>query len=271
MQNLFMTNSIVKKKLIISSIVWLLAGLSAILGLLPAAHVLGAALLIVFLFCHDAAKATYFRVLTWVAVFAVGIFMALYRPEGFSYFNSISVEQLHEQGKPYRQFVNLGKFFGAVIIFIWVIFGNFKRDIALAATRINLLIAIGSALSILLLAAILLNLSITPKFSHITIVFLAVNLIVTCFSEEAFYRLVVQNPSEKAFSRIWASRIFGVVVASAFFTLTHLSDQLDILAVMIIAGTFYAITYALTRSVSASILTHFSVNALHFMFLPYPI
>lgn len=261
----------INKRLTVALAVWLLAGISCLLGLLPLVHVLAAALLIAFLFCHAHAKATYLRILLWLGVFVVGVFVALYRPEGFSYFNSISVDQLHEQGKPYQQFVNLGKFFGAAIIFIWVMLGSVKEDIALALTRKNVLIAAGSALIVLLLAMLLLNLSFIPKFSQFTIIFLVINLIVTCFSEETFYRLVVQHPSEKAFSGIMASRVFGVLVASAFFTLTHLSDQWHVLAVMFIAGIFYAITYALTRSLTSTIFAHFSVNALHFMFLPYPL
>lgn len=268
MQNIHTT---INKKLTVALAVWLLAGISYLSGLLPLVHVLAAALLIVFLFCHASSKATYLRVLSWCAVFVIGVFMALYRPEGFSYFNSISVDQLHEQGKPYQQFVNLGKFFGAAIIFIWVMLGSIKADFALALTRKNLLIAASSALGILLLAILLLDLGFIPKFSQYTIIFLVINLVITCFSEEAFYRLVVQRPSEQLFSSTMTSRAFGVLVASAFFTLTHLSDQPSLVAVMFIAGTFYAITYALTRSLASAIFAHFSVNALHFIFLPYPL
>src|SRR5687768_2471165 len=178
-----LSNSIIRKKLAAACTVWLLAGISALLGLLPVVHVLATALLIVFLLCHIIAKVAYLRVLSWIAVFVVGVFMALYRPEGFSYFNSISVDQLYDQGKPYQQFVNLGKFFGAAIIFIWIMLGSIKEDIVLALTRRNLVIAAGSALGVLLLAMLLLNLGFITKFTKFTIIFLAINLVVTCFSE----------------------------------------------------------------------------------------
>lgn len=264
-------DSTLKTKLTAATGVSLIAGVCAILGLLPVVHVVAAALLVALLFGHDKANARYLKVLAWVAVFLVGMFMALYRPEGFSYFNSISVEQLHDNGKPYQQFVNLGKFFGALIIFSWLMMGRISADLLRALTRRNLAIAFTSALGVLALATLILSLPVIPKFSEITIVFMVINLLVTCFSEETFYRLIVQQPSERAFAAVRVQRVFGVVVAAAFFTLTHLSGDLKILAVMAVAGTFYAIVYALTRSVSASILTHFLVNAVHFIFLPYPI
>jgi membrane protease YdiL (CAAX protease family) len=264
-------SSSINKRLSATFSLWLLAGISAIASLLPSIHVPAAALLIALLLLHDTTKANYLRTIAWVGVFVVGVFMALYRPDGFSYFNSISADQLHEQGKPYQQFVNLGKFFGAAIIFTWIMLGSVREDIALSLTRRNLLIAAGSAFSILWAAIILLGLNFTPKFSQLTLVFLLVNLVVTCFSEETFYRLVVQRPSEKMFSKPIVSHIFGIVVASAFFTLTHLSDQLYVSAVMMIAGIFYAVTYSLTRSLGSAIIAHFSVNAVHFILLPYPI
>jgi len=266
-----LTNGAVQKKLFAVFIVWLIAGFTAIFDLLPAIHVLAAALLIAFLCCHSVIQTTYLRAFSWSAVFLIGTFMALYRPEDFSYFNSISTDQLHEQGKPYQQFVNLGKFFGAVILFIWIMLGSVKEDIALALTRKNLLIAGSAVLGILLLAMVIMNLGFIPKLSQFTFIFLIINLVVTCFSEETFYRLVVQRPSEKAFFNLRASRIFGVLVASAFFTLTHVSDQWYVLTVMVIAGTAYAITFALTRSLTSTIFAHFSVNAIHFIFLPYPL
>jgi membrane protease YdiL (CAAX protease family) len=258
-------------KLTISFAITLAAGVCAVLGLLPLVHVLSAALLVALLFGYDRAKASYLKVLVWIAIFSVGIFMALHRPEGFSYWNAISVEQLHDNGKPYQQFVNLGKFFGALIIFSWVMRGMAKDDLRRAITVANLAIAFASALSVLLLATWILKLEIFIKLSQTTLIFLAINLLITCFSEETFYRLVVQRPSEKAFANKVFGRIFGVMIAATFFTLTHLSGQPQVLAVMVIAGTLYAITYALTRSVSAAVVTHFSVNALHFIFLSYPI
>lgn len=265
------TSPSINTKLTISFITLLLAAIFSALGLLPAIHVLSAAFLVALLFMYDKANATYLKVLAWIGVFLVGVFMALYRPDGFSYWNTISVEQLHENGKPYQQFVNLGKFFGALIIFTWVMHGRAKADLVKAFTIRNLAIAISSALTVLLVAAWILELDTITKFSQITIVFLAINLVITCFSEESFYRLVVQRPSEKAFTNKRFGRVFGALIASTFFTLTHFSNQPQVLAVMAIAGTLYATTYALTRSVSAAIVTHFSVNAVHFVFLTYPI
>jgi len=264
-------NPTINTKLTTTFVIWLVAGVCAILGLLPPVHVLCAALLIGLLFMYDTAQATYLKAPAWIGVFVAGIFMALYRPEGFSYWNSISVEQLHDNGKPYQQFVNLGKFFGALIIFCWVMIGSIKSDVRRAMFRRNLGIIFAFALSVLLLATLILDLNLTPKISDLMLLFLLINLVVTCFSEEAFYRLVVQKPSERAFSTVWISRLFGVAVVSTFFALTHFSGDPYILAVMIIAGVFYAVVYALTRSVSAAILTHFLVNALHFIFLPYPL
>lgn len=264
-------NPALQTKLTLASILVLMAGLCAFLGLLPLIHVLSAALLVTLLWAHEWTRATPLKVLSWIGILVVGMFMALYRPEGFSYFNSISVEQLHAGGKPFQQFINLGKWFGALIIFCWLMQDTIKTDIRLAVKPKSLIIISTAVATILCLATLILNLQVALKLSYITLIFLAVNLVITCFSEETFYRLVVQKPSEKAFSIPVAGRAFGVLIASTFFTLTHFSPQTDFHVVMALAGTLYAITYALTRSVSASIFVHFFVNALHFMLLTYPL
>lgn len=261
----------IRKKLTAVFVVWSLAVAAAVIGFLPVMHIPACALLVVFLICYDFAKPVYLKVISWIGVFGLGLLMALYRPEGFSYFNSISVDQLHEQGKPFQQFINLGKFFAAVIILIWLMLGHIPADIRRASCPRSLLIVIGGTSTVVLSAVFLLDLVFLPKFSQVTLIFLGVNLVITCFAEETFYRLVVQRPTETLLSHPIGSRTLGVLVAGAFFTLTHQADLPYVLVVMMIAGTVYAITYAWTRSLAAAIGVHFSVNALHFMFLPYPI
>lgn len=102
-----------------------------------------------------------------------------------------------------------------------------------------------------------------------------VNLVVTCISEEAFMRLLVQAQIQNFISgavkqKFW-QELIPLVVATSLFTLIHFSSNLNVTLAYGLAGFLYGLVYSLTKNIWMCIAVHFGVNIIHFSFLTYPL
>ncbi len=106
-----------------------------------------------------------------------------------------------------------------------------------------------------------------PKLPSFTVTFLIVNLLFTCVAEEAFFRGLLQEGLTRAWPQ---ARWTAVGVSALLFGLAHFAAGWPMIALATIAGLGYALAYDATRRIEAPILTHFAVNAIHFVGFTYP-
>jgi membrane protease YdiL (CAAX protease family) len=102
-------------------------------------------------------------------------------------------------------------------------------------------------------------------------VFLAVNLLFTCVAEEAFFRGLIQEQLTRALTSLpgLASWV-PIAVSTVLFGLAHAGSGLAYIGLASLAGLAYAAVYARTRRTEAAVLTHFLLNATHFLLFTYP-
>lgn len=98
------------------------------------------------------------------------------------------------------------------------------------------------------------------------------NLFFVCLSEEAFFRGFVQQRLTKVLKRVMWGDWIALGITSALFGLVHWSPFFGWTYVYIagFAGLFYGWVFKRTHALEASILAHFSVNSIHFLFFTYP-
>jgi membrane protease YdiL (CAAX protease family) len=108
------------------------------------------------------------------------------------------------------------------------------------------------------------------KWPPFTPAFLAINLLFTCVAEEAFFRGVIQERLSRAGKHRSGLQWMAVLASAVLFGLAHAGGGLPLVTLATIAGLGYAIVYAKTRVIEASVLTHFAVNAIHFVGFSYP-
>jgi membrane protease YdiL (CAAX protease family) len=109
-----------------------------------------------------------------------------------------------------------------------------------------------------------------PKLSQYTPVFLATNLLFTCVTEEAFFRGFLQERMAGLLKSIRFGSFIAVVCAGILFGLAHFRGGPTYVVLASIAGIGYGYAYAFTKRIEAAILTHISVNAVHFLGFTYP-
>ena len=111
-----------------------------------------------------------------------------------------------------------------------------------------------------------------PKLPPATAAYLASNLLFTCVAEEALARGLLQESMHRAAERSQrpAMHVVAVVVSAVIFGIGHLHGGWHFVVLATLGGLTNALVYAKARKVEASIVTHFMLNAAHFLFLTYP-
>lgn len=96
------------------------------------------------------------------------------------------------------------------------------------------------------------------------------NLFFTCVAEEALFRGFLQRQLQMSLVGVRYGPVVGLVAASVLFGLAHYAGGVSYIILATVAGLGYGWIYQRTNSIEASILTHFSLNAVHFLFFTYP-
>lgn len=110
----------------------------------------------------------------------------------------------------------------------------------------------------------------TPYSAWFLAWFLAYNLLVTCVTEEAFFRGLLLERLARAM-RGWRGGVaVATLVSSLLFGLAHLGGGLQLALLATVAGVLYAAAYLRSGRLEGAILTHFALNAVHFLGFTYP-
>lgn len=95
------------------------------------------------------------------------------------------------------------------------------------------------------------------------------NIVFTVLAEEVFFRGIVQK---ELASRLPSARSgdIAVVVAGVLFGVAHFGGGIYYVLLSSLAGILYGYTYKITGRIEAPIITHFALNAGHFLLFTYP-
>jgi membrane protease YdiL (CAAX protease family) len=112
------------------------------------------------------------------------------------------------------------------------------------------------------------------KWPPYAALFLTMNLLFTCVTEEAFFRGLLLERMAQAMAQVlghWrAAALAATVFSAVLFGLAHARGGAALVLLATIAGLFYGAAYLRTRRIEGAILTHFALNAVHFLAFTYP-
>ena len=110
-----------------------------------------------------------------------------------------------------------------------------------------------------------------PKWTPLFIIWAWGNLFFTCIAEEAFFRGFIQKNLMRVLSNITGGTALALLISSVLFGLAHLAGGVYYVILSIVAGIGYGWAYHRTQRIEAAILTHFTLNSLHFLFFTNPV
>ena len=108
------------------------------------------------------------------------------------------------------------------------------------------------------------------KWTPYSAFFLASNLLFTCVTEEAFFRGLLLERVARAMDRGRAGAVIATVLSAVLFGLAHARGGAPLVLLATVAGLFYGAAYLKSRRIEGAILTHFALNAVHFLAFSYP-
>jgi len=108
------------------------------------------------------------------------------------------------------------------------------------------------------------------KLTNIATLWLVMNLLFTCVTEEGLFRGFLQTILCQWFAEVKHGQSIALTITAIIFGLAHYAGGIRYIFLASIAGLFYGYAYLKTKRIEASIFVHFTLNTLHFIFFSYP-
>jgi membrane protease YdiL (CAAX protease family) len=239
-------------------------------GLLEAPAVLALSLLACVLL-RFRARAGLVRAGYGAIVVVASLLLALHVLPGFHNPVVIRDAVLSAGALPYRQYANFDK--GLAGVLILGILGTARLNSAASLGTVVrqagpiVLVTIASVMAASLMLGFV---RFDPRWTPVFWVWAPINLLLTCVSEEAFFRGFLQREAGRALEDRPSGAAIAVAVSALAFGLAHAAGGWRYVLIAMLAGAGYALVYQRSGRVEASIITHFAVNATHFLLFTYP-
>jgi hypothetical protein len=201
------------------------------------------------------------------AVVIVALPLALHLVPGFRNIVVIDHQVLKPGAVPFTLALNFDKTLAGAMVLGWC----WRRPAGAAGVRRAVMLTVATAV---LVVIALMGLGTAsgyvrwePTPTGALMLFMPVNLVV-CMSEEAFFRGFLQTQWMNALPGSPAA--MGILASGILFGVAHLAGGWLYVGLASVAGIGYALVYHLTRRLECSVVTHWSVNTLHFALFSYP-
>lgn len=252
-----------------ATVVAVVAGIVRPLGLMWIAAFAAA----VIAFAHSSAPAAprWLRPLAAAAIVVLAAGLMSHQLPGFNNPRVISNVRFTPDALPFRLHLNFDK----TVVGLFLLAFLHARLTTAAGWRAMLAATIpvtaGTVAVLLPLSLFLGYVRFAPKFPPEAWLFLWANLCLTCVAEEALFRGFVQAQLARKWNHLRHGAWLALGVAAVLFGLAHAAGGPIYVALSTLAGIGYGWSYLRSGyRIEASILTHFSVNALHFLAFTYP-
>jgi membrane protease YdiL (CAAX protease family) len=210
------------------------------------------------------------RALALVATGLLALVMAMHLLPGFNNPIVISSVSFSSDSAPYTQYLNFDKAAVGLILLAFLC----SRCSTPAQWKEMLIrtwpVALITAITTLVFAWTVAYVKPDLKISSYTTIFLATNLLFTCVAEEAFFRGILQQKMADALTRFKHGDKIAIVFSAFFFGAAHTAGGPKYIILATLVGLGSAIAYARVKRIEAPIITHFTLNAVHFVFFSYP-
>ncbi len=200
--------------------------------------------------------------------FVLAIALGMHALPGFINPVAIDHQRFTADATPYTMYLNLDKplaGFWLLLVLPWVRGPQRPGD----ALRAGASAGLATSVACMGLAMVLGVVAWAPKAPAISWLWMLNNLLIVCFTEEAFFRGFVQG----GLRRLLGSRRYGDHLAlggaTLLFGMSHIGGGWQWVALASVAGLGYGLAYRF-GGLRAAILAHFGMNAVHFFLFSYP-
>lgn len=234
--------------------------------------ILGVANLALFVVLAYSAQGTTRRYLRLALLLFTGwmtLALSMHKYPGFANPAIVSDMLLGHGAPPFTHHLNFDTTAAGIILFaVFCTPARSRKDWASVLKQYPIIF--GTASIVLLLGVFLHYVSFDPKLVAYTPLFLLCNLLFTCVTEEAFFRGFMQHQLSLGLRNLKYGRYVAMTIAAVLFGVAHVKGGPMLVGFATVAGLGYGYAYLRSQRIEASILTHFTLNAIHFIAFTYP-
>ncbi len=216
-------------------------------------------------------KPAWLNVVVTIGLVIFGLAMGFTLFPGFA--DSVSIMLPNESGDIVQQDYrfNISKYFIG-LFFVGLMCTRISTLAQLRDMLVRVAPVIGITVLLVFSSAMLIGLvGFDPHISSQLLLWAVSNLFLVCVTEEAFFRLFIQQRLTTVLNRITTYGTWiALVITSVFFGVVHFAFGWQYVIIATIAGLGYGMAYIRTGRIEAAILTHFLVNLIHFTLFTYP-
>lgn len=210
------------------------------------------------------------RILSAVGLLILGCGLALHIVPGFHNLQVLDKVKISEDGIPFSLYLNFDK----TIVGIFIL-GILHQLITTKNEWIKMFKGMTPGALVLILIIACLSflfhyVRFDPKLPSSLLIWSCTNLLFVCVAEEGFFRGFIQKYLCLVFQNIKYGNLLAISIASILFGLAHYTGGVLYVLLAFIAGMGYGFIYFRTKRIESSIITHFLLNLIHFLFFTYP-
>lgn len=213
------------------------------------------------------------RIVLHVVAAAIVVALQMHVAPGFHNPVVLDAVRFTPDAAPYTQYLNFDKGAAGLLLLTLVARRAASWRARAHAIATGAAFALAFAVPVLFIGHAVGWFAFAPKMPAATLTWMAINLLFVCVAEDTFCRGFVQQPLADALAR-WPARRAAMVlpafVSAAVFGLAHAGGGASYVLLAAVAGTGYALAYARTGCIEASVTAHFVTNSLHFLLFTYP-
>jgi len=205
------------------------------------------------------------KIITGLIMLFFTFALAIHALPGFDNLLLIDNVVISNGNSTYSKYLNLDKISAGIFIF-WFAFSEAERITFNKKILMQVFFVSLATSAIVMGYSYLSNLiNFDLKYSSYLFIFSITNLLFTCVTEESFFRFIQKNIHLKLHA------FYAITISSLLFGLAHYgAEKFEYIIAASLAGIGYAYVYHITKSIGASILVHWSLNMVHFIFFTYP-
>ncbi len=211
------------------------------------------------------------RGISGCAIVGLSLALGLHLLAGFHNWNLVPPQVLTPGAMPYEVWVIFDKTLAGVIVMGLVCKVQLpKGEDLLKSIRLAIIPTAVTIVTVILFSVLLRYVQWDPKWTSQFWLWGAVNLLTACMSEEVFFRAFLQTQIAHALRNFPLGATAAVVVSGVLFGAAHFAGGWTYAVLASVAGVGYGIVFERTKRVEASIMSHFALNATHFVLFTYP-
>lgn len=214
----------------------------------------------------------FLTVAAWTLILITAFFMRLHIT-GFHNWQIVDAELISTQAYEYSLWLNIDTAFVGLGILLFGLQQPIRRWLHVKHMLLKMLPSSVMAVGIIIGIAVAFHVvSPDAKWPELWLIWIVINLVITCISEEAFFRFFIQGSIAELLHKYKAGPFIAIFIANIFYLLAHhtMLGMTNYIAATFVAGLFYGYVFHITKRIEASILLHFIVNVIHFFFFTYP-